>query len=108
MGSSSNIRESGLNYNGLPEALREGARRWIEGGIVPGGFLCAVIRNNLVESFFRADDENCANMIRIVRWWYNEPPSTCWGSMEKFNAWKDLFSRPPCAGADGLEQEEKR
>lgn len=80
-----------MDYSGLPESLREGARRWIEHGVVPGHFLCAVIKNDLRESFARADDANLLQMQDIVRWWYNEAPGSCWGSAERFDAWRKKF-----------------
>jgi hypothetical protein len=79
-----------LKYTELPESLRDGAKNWIEHGIEPGHFLSAVIQNNLVESFKRADNENVNRMLEIVYWWYNEAPSNCWGSKEKFDKWIEL------------------
>lgn len=79
------------DYSGLPESLRDGARLWIEHGVVPGGFLCAVIKNDLEESFALADAENGRLLCDIVRWWYNEAPGGCWGSVEEFKAWQRRF-----------------
>lgn len=80
-----------LNYNLLPEHLREGSKRYIEYGILPGDFLQAVICNNLRESFARADDINIPRMFDIVSFFYNEAPQPCWGTKEKMNKWIDGF-----------------
>lgn len=77
----------GVRYDRLPEILREGARLWIEEGIHPGSFLTAVIENDLTEAFSRADDTNLERMHDIVRWWYNEAPSLCWGNKKKATKW---------------------
>jgi len=60
---------------------------YIERGVDPGDFLCAVIDNDLRESFGRADVENCRRMYEIVSWFYMHAPSACWGSKEKHQAW---------------------
>jgi hypothetical protein len=61
--------------------------RYVVGHIPTGDFLKAVLSNNLVESFARADDENLQPMFEIIKYCYNEIPSTCWGSPEKVEAW---------------------
>jgi hypothetical protein len=71
----------------LPEGLRAGMRRYIEHGILPGGFLQAVLRNDLKEATLRADDTNLLAMRDIVLFMHAEAPSGCWGSREKVEAW---------------------
>lgn len=82
-----------VNYDGLPEMLQHGAQMWINHGVAPGDFLSAVIRNDLKGACFYADDVNRHRLFEIVRWWYNEPPSACWGSVEKFEAWKAAHAK---------------
>lgn len=76
-----------FNYDLLPEHIRGGVRRYVEEGIIPGDFLQAVIRNDLMESFSRADETNIARMFDIVSFFYNETPNACWGSEEKMLSW---------------------
>lgn len=78
-----------INYDLLPESLQDGAQRWIEDHFPPGGFLQAVISNDLKESLGRADDNNREEIFRIVSFFYNEAPSDCWGSVEKLHLWCD-------------------
>lgn len=47
-----------------------------------GGFLTAVVENNLFEALGRADSYNRATIFQITQFIYNELPSTCWGSTE--------------------------
>ena len=61
--------------------------RYIHHHIPTGGFLEAVISNNLKESFARADETNQMSMARIVSYLYNYAPMECWGSPEKYKAW---------------------
>jgi len=75
------------NYELLPEHIRKAVKAYVEDRIQPGGFLTAVIQNNLVESFKRADHINIKRMSDIVEFFYNEVPSACWGSSEKMKKW---------------------
>ena len=76
-----------INYSLLPEHIRGGVQRYIEDGIPPGDFLTAVIRNDLRESFARADDINTERMFDIVSFFYNEVPLLCWGSVKRMTDW---------------------
>lgn len=78
-----------INYSILPEHMRGGAQRWIENGIYPGSFMLAVIENNLVEAFGRADSINQNRLQDIVSFFYNEAPAGCWGSPEKAKLWHE-------------------
>lgn len=76
-----------LDYSKLPESLRGGMRRYVEQGILPGDFLCAVLENDLIEAFKRADAINTMRMPEICRWMYREMPMRgpdygVWGSRE--------------------------
>jgi hypothetical protein len=79
-----------IDYLILPVSCREGMRRWIEQGIEPGSFLCAVIRNELVEAFIAADTYNRTAMGYFCLFLRHEAPPECWGSREKMDAWQRL------------------
>ena len=76
-----------ITYDYLPPHMQDGARRYVEDGIPPGGFMRAVLENRLVESFGRADTTNFRYMDEWARWLYNEAPSKCWGSPEAVEKW---------------------
>ena len=59
-------------------------------GIPPGGFVTAVLENDLMQSFGRADLPNRRNLFEITKYVYNEIPSHCWGSKEKVEKWGGL------------------
>ena len=50
----------------------------------PGGFVRAVLENNLTQAF------NRASLREIVKYCYWEIPGDCWGSPEKVRAWLNL------------------
>lgn len=78
-----------LKYDILPEHMRHGMKLYIEKGIPGGDFMTAVLENNLVEAFQRADNTNLDHMTEWARFLYWEMPSEAWGSPEKVQAWID-------------------
>lgn len=78
-----------INYEMLPESCRDGMKRYIERGVIPGHFLTAVLENDFVEAVCRADHENLARILDFAHFIYNEAPQPCWGSVEKVTAWSE-------------------
>lgn len=76
-----------IDYSILPEHCRGGMRRYVEDGLMPGDFLTAVLENNLVEAFARADDINIHRLFDYANFLYNELPISAWGSPEKVERW---------------------
>jgi len=62
-------------------------QRYIERGILPGGFLTAVLENNLVLAAMRADNTNRHRLLDFAEFLYSEAPSICWGSRERVERW---------------------
>lgn len=62
-------------------------RRYIDHKIPPGGFLQAILCNDLKEAMGRADGSNRRRVFEYVEWLYNFAPASCWGSPEKYRAW---------------------
>jgi len=65
----------------------DGLVRYINDRVPAGGFLHAVLENDLKEAVARADEENMELIPIYVSWLYNEAPTACWGSPEKVAAW---------------------
>ena len=75
------------DYFNVPEHIVDGLWLYLNNRIEPGGFLEAVLSNNLKEAFGRADHINISKMFETVQFLYNCFPSIAWGSEEKFNNW---------------------
>ena len=80
------------NGKGIPARMHGGIQRYVEQHIKPGDFLMAVLCNNLKEACHRADDENVDLLPVYVAYFYNEAPSSCWGSPEK--VWEWIEAKP--------------
>lgn len=67
-----------MNFEGeyeiIPQLTRNSIMRYVEQGIQPGGFLTAVLCNDLYNATGRADRENLAALPAIVRWFANKCP----------------------------------
>ena len=72
---------------GVPEHNIGGLWRFINNGIKPGSFLCAVLCNDLMDTFARADSENRRAVPEIMNFIGNEIPMDCYGSPQKVEQW---------------------
>lgn len=71
----------------IEQRFKESIDRYVSQRIPTGGFLMAVLENNLVEAIGTADTEAMDNIRHIVCYLYNEVPSNCWGNKEKVKNW---------------------
>ena len=71
----------------IPPRTLAGLRAYADNRVPTGGFLRAVLENDLSESIGRADPENMAALTDIVAYVFWEVPAKCWGSPEKVAAW---------------------
>lgn len=67
--------------------FRESIDAYVATGRPTGGFLEAVLSNDLMEALGRADSGAIDNLPHIVAYVYNEAPSGCWGSRERVREW---------------------
>lgn len=79
------------NLHLIPEHMRGAIRRYYFDGISPGGFLTAVLENNLMEALSRADDENRNALPAYGTFLYNYVPAESYGSPAKVDAWLRSF-----------------
>lgn len=85
------------SFSFVPEHTRDTLVNYIEMGLPPGGFVQAVITNNLTEAFGRADHINSRHLATIVAWMYSFAPSGCWGSVDRVNTWLEQFRNTEAA-----------
>lgn len=76
-----------INYSGLPQHIQEGMQLYIEHKIAPGGFLTAVLCNDLYGAAVRADEINKHLLFEYVNWLDNHAPQLCWGNPKRVKEW---------------------
>ncbi len=76
----------------MKECTKQELERYVVHRIPTGSFLQAVLENNLMQAFARADDENILDMFSIVQYVYSHVPGNCYGSPAIVKAW--LKERP--------------
>jgi hypothetical protein len=78
--------EASIDYDMLPEHLREGMRRYVEQCIETGGFLRAVLENDFEQAILRADVHAYLGFVWIARFLQQLPPDA-WGSRLILQTW---------------------
>ena len=77
------------DYDQVPNSyMTEAVKRYVEEGEAVGHFLTALLSNDLVGAFSRADGSNREKMWDWVKFLWNEVPSNCWGSREQVIRWQ--------------------
>jgi len=71
----------------IPDYMQAGLYDYLTKHVEPGGFLLAVLSNDLCETYVRADGTNFFCVPAYVSYLYNHAPSQAWGSPEKVAAW---------------------
>ena len=71
----------------IPQNLIDSFDRYVNHGIPCGGFLNAVLSNDLMEAFGKADEDNRLILFDICQYIFNEVPLDCYGSREKVQDW---------------------
>lgn len=56
--------------------------RYVNHRLQPGGFLTAVLSNDLFSAVGRADSQNKLALAEICQYIYNEVPGNAWGSSD--------------------------
>jgi len=84
----------------VPELIKAALDRYVNSGIKTGGFLHAILTNDLFEVMCRADRHNAIGLFEICGHIYHDLPSDCWGSKEKVEEWLDKFKETENASTD--------
>lgn len=77
------------NYT-IPNDLLNELIAYGKQGKKPGQFVSAVISNQLMQAFARADEETQKAMPQIVKFICNQMPIGCYGSVNNFQEWKGV------------------
>jgi len=75
------------NHRNVPATTAESLERYVLYGIPAGGFVTAVLENNLIGAVARADSTNAAHLTSIVIYVYNVLPFKASGSHDSVVNW---------------------
>jgi hypothetical protein len=75
--------------SGVPEHTQKTLENYLLDGLPPGGFVEAVLTNNLFRAVSNADSVNSQRLWEITRWVLKYAPALSWGSKERIRAWCD-------------------
>ena len=73
----------------VPQCLLTGLERYLEYGNHPGGFMQAVLTNDLFDAVQRADDTSLPFLSEVCELVYNCVDGRAWGDREKVDAWME-------------------
>jgi hypothetical protein len=90
------------SYDLIPPVTMESLTQYVENGRPVGGFLRAVISNDLLSAVRRADMENDRAIVALAVYIYNQTPDRCHGSQENYMVWLGHY------GLSGLEAHVKK
>ena len=76
----------------IPGHLKRGIVRWVDEGVRPGSFLCAVIANDLFRAVALADPESFDALRLICQFFYNYVPMGCQGSELRMKEWAEYIA----------------
>ena len=76
-----------MNTWHVPDNVKGSLIRYRDHKIPTGGFLEAVLKNDLISAIERADDENVQCIPDIVRFCYENLPFGSWGSPKNVRDW---------------------
>ncbi len=84
---------SAFTFRGMtiPPRMMGSLHAYVDHGHRTGGFLYAVLTNDLRRACETADDENMRIIPAYVAWLYTSAPSPCWGDPERVDAWIASF-----------------
>jgi len=75
---------------GIPSRMTDGLVSYIVDGQRPGGFLEAVLSNDLNAAVARGDDENRKLLSNYILFLFNRAPGGCWGNRDLFESWEGM------------------
>jgi len=79
----------------IPLNIKAAIDEYVDHGHPVGGFVNAVLCNDLQEAVVRADEVSLACIVAICKYVFNLTPAPCWGSKEKVRAWMSLHKDQP-------------
>jgi len=78
-----------MDLHDIPAYMQSSFADYILEGTPTGGFLYAILTNDLKSACNKADDTNKHRIYEYVRFLFNVAPMNCWGSVENVTKWSE-------------------
>lgn len=88
-----------INYQAIPPSIKRGMVDHIKQGAPTGGYLTAVLENDLARAIAKADEYSLAALRDTATWLWNNAPPESWGTREKVGQWRDAHRMAEALGA---------
>ena len=75
------------NSSMVRPSMTRALQDYVDNGSPKGGFLIAVLCNDLFGAAGKADDDNFETLAHVVGWCYNNVPSIARGSRDAYDRW---------------------
>lgn len=92
----------------LPRDTKHQIDLYVDNGVPTGSFLYAVLSNNLMEAFMKADEYNKAGLELICEYIQHFTPVLCHGSPERVRKWQELHRNVPKSAHSLAGQDRER
>lgn len=76
----------------LPNNTKEEIDQYVSRGVPPGGFLAAVLANDLFAAVTSAGEDNLPNLESVCRYVQDSTPPGCHGSHARVSGWLLCFT----------------
>lgn len=71
----------------MKQITKQTIDNYVQYGLIPGGFVTAVLSNDLMEAVGRADSENRRDLYEICQYVRDTVPIDGRGSVQKVSSW---------------------
>lgn len=85
-------------YDLIPDYTLEAIEDYLATGHERGGFIMAVMENNLSKAVAKADSNNGPALSQIVRWLWSNAPANAWGSPAEVRWFMEAKRKEETAG----------
>ncbi len=78
---------AGVDWNSIPQVLRQELREYIENGKHPGTFMVAILEGDLFAAARIAPHHTLGSIGRVARFIVKHAPKKCWGNERDVHVW---------------------
>lgn len=76
-----------FGYLDIPEHTQDALENYFLRGWRPGGFVTAVLANDLMRACVSCDPANRQSLVDIAKWVQHRAPTGSWGNYDTVDAW---------------------